>query len=323
MYVETDKWLYFRTRPHEWEDDGYHADGDTYKVTSACFPARNLASIVPASDTKFRMYFSSVRNSESIHSDLSLMDYVNVNCVQGSLFEAMRSVLEAINSGPNNDGFIIIADDVTTNAAEESVIAKTISQYVTSCEYIIVHPDNSGGGRMPSLGVGNAAPTTISAATEGAGGDVNGTIAFDELPGSGDSNFPLNTHYYITDDGARAFTLPSARKYNVGDWLTITYTAELGNVLHSYTTADTNYALGSRIFVEGQDGTRINKIDTSIANDDIIKITGTANGDGGIGTTLKFVNVTGEVNGWAADVVVKGKGAMSAASSAATAFDQG
>ena len=95
----------------------------------------------------------------------------------------------------------------------------------------------------------------------------------------------------------------------------------IGNgALHTYTcTTDTQFALGSRIFVVGQDATRIPVIDTSVADDDRVSITGLTNGDGGIGTTLKFVNKTGTTNGWSVYAEVLGQGAMSAAS-ATTVF---
>ena len=57
--------------------------------------------------------------------------------------------------------------------------------------------------------------------------------------------------------------------------------------------------------------------DESTTNDDVITITGATDGDGGIGTTLKFVNMTGTANGWAAYVVVEGRDDNDAAATCA------
>jgi len=71
--------------------------------------------------------------------------------------------------------------------------------------------------------------------------------------------------------------------------------------------------------VQPHDATRIAVVDISVADDDEVKITGLNNGDGGIGTVLRFVNTTGETNGWAVEAIVLGQGACSAAS-ATTVF---
>ena len=79
-------------------------------------------------------------------------------------------------------------------------------------------------------------------------------------------------------------------------------------------STDTQFTLGSRVFVIGEDATRIPVIDTSVADDDEVRITGLTNGDGGIGTTLKFVNKTGTTNGWSVYAEIEGQAAKSAAS---------
>ena len=147
--------------------------------------------------------------------------------------------------------------------------------------------------------MGKAAPTALTAAGE----------------------LALNKHYQVNDTDAAAYTIPSAAAGRAGDWITVQYIAAIADsALHTYTcTTDTQFCLGSRIFVIGEDATRIPVIDTSVADDDRVSITGATNGDGGIGTTLKFVNKTGTTNGWAVDVVVEGQGAKSAAS-ATTVF---
>jgi len=123
----------------------------------------------------------------------------------------------------------------------------------------------------------------------------------------------VNTHY--SGETATALTgilLPSAADGNIGDWITVFYTAIVNNsATHVYTTTtDTAYALGSTIVRVG--GAAASNADVSVALDNTITIAGTTNGDGGIGTTLRFVNVSGTTNGWAAEVVILNQGAGSA-----------
>ena len=57
-------------------------------------------------------------------------------------------------------------------------------------------------------------------------------------------------------------------------------------------------------------------------DDDEVLITGASNGDGGIGTTLRFVNKTGATNGWSvvANVETQGNGTTAAAAFTACGF---
>jgi hypothetical protein len=101
---------------------------------------------------------------------------------------------------------------------------------------------------------------------------------------------------------------PTATGGKAGDWITVVYTAAIGNGnAHTYSgTTDVNYAPGSIIMRSG--GSAAGKVDVSTTNDDVITITGATNGDGGIGTTLKFVNMTGTTNGWAVEAITRSQG---------------
>ena len=124
----------------------------------------------------------------------------------------------------------------------------------------------------------------------------------------------VNTHYSCeTATALTGILLPSAADGNVGDWITVFYTSIVNNAAtHVYTTTtDTAYALGSTIVRVG--GAVASSADVSVALDNTITIAGTTNGDGGIGTTLRFVNVSGTTNGWAAEVVCLNQGTGAAA----------
>ena len=62
---------------------------------------------------------------------------------------------------------------------------------------------------------------------------------------------------------------------------------------------------------------RAGRVDVAVAADNIITITGATNGDGGVGTTLRFVNSTGAQNGWMVDAVIENQGNGSTASTVA------
>ena len=296
MITNKNVMLFFRDQGNESDVNGI----DDMLVV----PAGNLMSMNPNSNTTIKLHFKSVKNNHNWHSDQLGYDTVDLNITQGKAEEAMKDIVRTINSAPHGDGFVVIADDMNETDSDTSSLnnltrpTKYCSTAITSVNAINVN-DELYRNDLPSLGTGNVAPTPVT----GAGA------------------LTVNTHHTINASGATAFTIPAATSGKAGDWITATYIGAIGNGnLHSYTcTTDTQFTLGSRIYVPGQDGTRITVIDTSVADDDRVSITGLTNGDGGIGTTLKFVNTTGKTNGWSVYAVVQGQGAMSAAS-ATTVF---
>mgnify|MGYP001371251564 CR=1 FL=1 len=83
-------------------------------------------------------------------------------------------------------------------------------------------------------------------------------------------------------------------------------------------TSGEYFTAGSKLFVEGQDSTRVSVIDFADGTgDDFLNIKGTTNGDGGIGTTIDlFFNGSS----WSVNARVTGQGTMAAASDANTKF---
>ena len=158
--MENNTMLFFRTQAD---------DANTNGIDDAvCLPAKNLRSISPTSDGAVTMYFDSVKRNDAVHADTIPMDSVVLNVTQGDTFEVCNELVRIINSAPHSDGFIVIADDMTTTDSATTALADlTVSaQYahpsITSCEDIGVHA-NYHAARFPDFGVGNAEPTNISA----------------------------------------------------------------------------------------------------------------------------------------------------------------
>ena len=117
----------------------------------------------------------------------------------------------------------------------------------------------------------------------------------------------VNT-YYKSIAGATAMTIPSAAAGSIGDFISIFYSTAIGNGnAHTFTTTtDTAYTLGSTAVRIG--GGVASTADLSVAADNILTITGHTNGDGGLGTTVRFVNVTGAAQGWAVEAITYNQG---------------
>ena len=117
----------------------------------------------------------------------------------------------------------------------------------------------------------------------------------------------VNT-FYVSRAAATAMTIPSCAAGNIGDHITVFYNTAITNgQAHTYTTTtDTTFALGSTLTRVG--GAVASSSDVAVAGDNVITITGHTNGDGGKGTIVRFVNMTGAANGWAAEVITYNQG---------------
>ena len=284
MITNKNVMLFFRDQADEASVDGID--------DQLCIAANRLVSISPASATTIDMLFHSVKNNILMNNERLTYDKVTLTVTQGDIQEVMDALVQKINSHPHSNGFLVIADDCATTDSATSALA----DLTIATEY--VHPSIQGvasitckaatySARMPDFGIGNAEPTNISATA-----------------------LSVNTHYQSIA-AATAMTIPSAAAGKAGDWITVIYDVAIGNTnAHTYTTTtDTAYALGSTIRTNrGSHVDRIPLLDISEAADNVITITGATNGDGGLGTYLKFVNLTGAAQGWAAEVYVTDQG---------------
>tara|TARA_R100000664_G_C2722485_1_gene115523 strand:- start:493 stop:930 length:438 start_codon:yes stop_codon:yes gene_type:complete len=122
-----DKYLYFRAVADEDNDDG---DGASSGInpTSLIIPAKNITGIGPGNGTTLLIFFKSVRNGKGhagASEDEIVQDSVTLTIASHTHKAITDTIIRAINStGPNySDGFIDVCDDVTTNAADETVDA--------------------------------------------------------------------------------------------------------------------------------------------------------------------------------------------------------
>ena len=285
--MKVKKWLYFATQADEVNLNGID--------DVVCLPADNLVSISPTANNTVALYFKSVKSNAT----LAEYDSVVLDTVVGDAFEVANELVRYINGYPHDDGFIVVADDMaTTDSATSALADLTVTpiyahRSITGVNAINVSQDVLTMHDYPMGLHYGVVPTAIAA----------GALA-------------VNSHYTNAETAAKAYTIPSAAAGRAGDWISVLYSADIGNgVAHTYTTTtDTKYALGSHIVVEGEDATRITVVDTATTADNILTITGLTNGDGGKGTRLMFRNITGATDGWAVECIAKGQGAMSAAS---------
>ena len=117
----------------------------------------------------------------------------------------------------------------------------------------------------------------------------------------------VNTFYKSRATGT-AMTIPSCAAGNIGDHITVFYdTAITNGQAHTYTTTtDTTFALGSTCQRVGGGVASMGSI--AVAADNVLTITGNTNGDGGVGTVVRFVNMTAAANGWAVEAITYGQG---------------
>ena len=144
------KFLYFRTVADE-ANDGV-TGLNTNNPSSFMHPADNLVAMQPTSDTILTLYFKPALAHNKYST--GLRDTVNLNVTQGDTFEVMAAITDAIANPArgHSDGFIVIADDMTTTdsattALNDLAIAGTyIHSSVTSCGTITVQSPSAGYG---------------------------------------------------------------------------------------------------------------------------------------------------------------------------------
>ena len=144
------KFLYFRTVADE-ANDGV-TGLNTNNPSSFMHPADNLVAMQPTSDTILTLYFKPALAHNKYST--GLRDTVNLNVTQGDTFEVMAAITDAIANPTrgHSDGFIVIADDVTTTDSattalnDLTVSGKYVHGSITSCGTITVQSPSAGYG---------------------------------------------------------------------------------------------------------------------------------------------------------------------------------
>lgn len=258
-------------------------------------PASSYLFADPESLTLTNFYFKSV-----LGSDYG-MQKVALTHTSAKNKEVIKGVLSCVNAHPSKGGFVIVANAnvaaLTTGAEWSEALGGFVTGVAITQDVVGLQGGGTGNVRLPEMSWG-AASTAIS----------NGLA------------LTVNTNYHSIATVVTA-TVPSAAAGKIGDWITVKYTTVINDgVVHTFnTTTDTTYVAGSTITrIGGGVASGIDVCDGSAKN--TLVIDGDTNGDGGIGTVIRFVNTTGAANGWAAESIVLNQGNGSVAMAAATTF---
>ena len=143
MGTAMEKYLYFRTVADEDDDDGDTASGGV-APTSIAIPASSIVGMAPSAAGTLTIWFQSVRNRiAGATGEEVIKDSVVLNITTKRHKKVMDAIIRSINGGPHSDGWIVVADDMTTNYANETVTANYIHKDLTSCGAINVAAANS------------------------------------------------------------------------------------------------------------------------------------------------------------------------------------
>ena len=207
------KYLYFRNVADE-ANDGV-TGLKTHNPSSFLFPADNFVSIQPVGDTVLKLYFTPCLAS---NASRTLRDWVQVNVVQGDTFEVMNAITDAINEGPHSDGFIVIADDMTTTDSavtaenDQTVQAKYIHKSISNVRLIEVNSPSTFGVHeyyevvdIPTGAIAdNDCFSNLSISIPAQATLVEGSITAVELSGSADASCALNVHTAVVASNSAA-----------------------------------------------------------------------------------------------------------------------
>ena len=131
-----EKYLYFRTVADE-DDDDAAAD-------SIALPSRRISAIAPRTDGSVIVWFESVNNMFTSGDDeLVIKDSVILNITTHTHKDVMRTIIQAINGGPHSDGWVVVADDSTTDFDGSTRAAVYLHSDITSCGAITIVAANS------------------------------------------------------------------------------------------------------------------------------------------------------------------------------------
>ena len=197
------KYLYFRDVADE-ANDGV-TGLKTHNPSSFLFPADNLVSMQPVSDSVLKLHFTPCLAN---NANRTLRDSVTLNIVQGDTFEVMDVIASAINEGPHSDGFIVIADDMTTTDSavtaenDQTVQAKYVHKSINSVRKIEVNSPSTFGVHeyyeivdIPTGAIAdNDCFANLSISIPAQATLVEASITAVELSGSADASCALNVH---------------------------------------------------------------------------------------------------------------------------------
>ena len=128
-----EKYLYFRTVADEDDDDGDTASGGV-APTSIAIPASSIVGMAPSAAGTVTIWFQSARNRiAGATGEEVIKDSVVLNVTTHRHKKVMDAIITSINGGPHSDGWIVVADDMTTTYGGDTVAANYIHRDLTSC----------------------------------------------------------------------------------------------------------------------------------------------------------------------------------------------
>jgi len=147
--MKIEKWLYFRSVTTETNDDG-DSGSSGHNPTSICFPASAIGSmgVSSTSSIKLKLHNLKIDQEPEVNKRRNYAgdDRLVINCTAGKAFEVMEALSQAISNNSHTDGLIVVADDLTTNAAGATVKAEYFHPHITSCGTITVYDQPQGTG---------------------------------------------------------------------------------------------------------------------------------------------------------------------------------
>ena len=142
--MNQDVMLYFRSVTDEDNDD------NNGTVTSAVFPASRLRGMNPVADGSLALYFDSMKNmigADDQDDEVTVADKVLLTVTTHRHKEVMEALIRKINGMKSNskaEGFLVVADNVVTNAANATVPSVYFNKDVTACGTITVKAPFTG-----------------------------------------------------------------------------------------------------------------------------------------------------------------------------------
>ena len=133
MEAYMEKYLYFRTVADEDDDDG-DTGSSGIAPTSIAIPASKIVGIAPSADNAVTIWFKSARNVFTQgDAEEVLKDSVVLNITTKRHKKVMDAIIQSINGGPHSDGWIVVADDMTTTYGGATVAANYLHSDITTC----------------------------------------------------------------------------------------------------------------------------------------------------------------------------------------------
>ena len=131
-----EKYLYIRTEADEDDDDD--------AARSIALPASRIVAMAPSSHEALTIWFESINNDYTAgDNEVVIKDSVVLNVTRHRHKVVAEKIIQAINGGPHDDGWIVVADDSTTDFDASTRSAVYIHPDITSVGAIAIATANS------------------------------------------------------------------------------------------------------------------------------------------------------------------------------------